>query len=57
MATTKVIVVLEVELEKDVENLGAEICKRIAMHGNIHDANVLSVAPTLEYTHAPKPRN
>lgn len=54
---TKLIVVLEVELERPVNDLGLEICKRIAMHGDVHDANVLSIAPTLESTHAPKPGN
>lgn len=51
----KLIVVLEVELEKSVPLLGSEICKRIAMHGDVLDANVLSVSPSLEFTHAPKP--
>lgn len=57
MAKSKLIVVIELEVEKDIPDIIGEVCRRIVMHPHITDANPLSVAPSLEHTHAPKPGN
>jgi hypothetical protein len=53
----KLIVVIEVEMEKDVAGIETEICQRITMHPHVKDANPLSISESLESRHAPKPIN
>lgn len=52
---TKIIIVLELEMEKDVPNIGEEVCRRIVMHNDVQDANVIAMSPSLWEQHAPKP--
>lgn len=40
----KVIVVIEVECERAIDELGEEITKRISMHPYVHDANVIAMS-------------
>lgn len=56
-ASHKLIVVIEIEMEKEVASLeiGDEVCKRIAMHPHVMDANLISVGGSLEMRLAPKP--
>lgn len=51
----KLICVIELEMERDVPDIGAEVVKRITMHPHVHDANVLAISASLEGSHAPKP--
>ena len=56
MKTYKIIVVLEVETEGPVLNLGEELCKRITTHAHVRNAEWLSVAekapePIRPYVH------
>ncbi len=55
MPVTKLIVVIELEMERPVTDIGEQICQRITMHPHVQDANLLSIAESLEGTHAPKP--
>lgn len=57
MTKTKLILVIELEMEKDVPDIAREVCQRITMHPHVHDANPLSIAPSLEAEHAPKAVN
>jgi hypothetical protein len=43
MKTEKVIVMIEVDIEKPITDLGGEICRRISMHPDVQDANVITV--------------
>ncbi len=43
MKLTREYFLVEVEVEKPVPDLGGEICRRIAMHPHVHDANIISV--------------
>lgn len=51
----KLIVVIELEVEKEVADIGAEVCRRITMHPHVTDANLVSISESLTHTHAPKP--
>ena len=53
---TKLILVIELEMERDVPDIANEVCKRIAMHPHVHDANPVSISPSMESEHAPKPQ-
>jgi len=55
-AKQKLIIVIEVETERDIPDIGSEVCKRIVNHPHVTDANVVTVGASLTHTHAPKPK-
>ena len=57
MSNKKLIVVIEIEMERDVKGIENELCQRIVMHPHVKDANPLSVSESLETRHPPKPFN
>lgn len=52
----KLIVTIEVEIERNIPDLGDEICRRITMHPYVTDANPICIGNDLTALHAPKPR-
>lgn len=52
----KLIVTIEVEVERNIPDLGEDICRRITMHSHVTDANVICIGNDLTHFHAPKSR-